>query len=163
MNKNISGTHVYEYFKCKRQLHLNLENITFYENSDNITMGKILEKETYKRRSKKFKQFNIGVGVVDFIDFRDKIIYETKKSTSMLELGIYQLKFYMMSMGEGWSGVIEVPKERYKEKFTLNDNDKKELNEAISYIKNIKPSDKVPERLDSPICKKCSFYDYCYV
>ena len=76
----ITGTHIYEYFKCKRQLHLNINKITFYADSKNIELGKILESEVYGRRSKKYKQFNIGVGIVDFIDFKNKIIFETKKS-----------------------------------------------------------------------------------
>ena len=88
----ITGSMINNYFKCKRQLHLVTSmNMNYSSDSTNMIIGKLIEDDTYKRRSKKLKQYNIGVGVVDFIDFDKKIIYETKKSSSHLYLAVWQL------------------------------------------------------------------------
>jgi len=158
----VTGTNIYNYFKCKRQLHLTKMNITFSDSSENMQLGKLIELETYKRRNKKFKQYDIGVGIVDFIDFDKKIIYETKKTDSYIELAKWQFKYYLMSLGDDWVGIIEVPKKRKKFDVILTEEDKFKLKEAILYIENININ-YIPDLLNKSICKKCSFYDYCYV
>ena len=37
------------------------------------------------------------------------------------------------------------------------------LNNVIENIKNIVKQDKPPKTIDSKICKKCSYFDLCYV
>lgn len=159
----VRGTDIYNYFKCKRQLHLSIMYLNFSSSSENMKMGKIIENNSYSRRSKKFKQYDIGVGVVDFIDFDSKIIYETKKSMSYINLAKWQVKYYLMQFDRDWCGIIEVPLSRKKYELKLCDEDVSELESAIRYINSIGVNDVIPDVINKKICQKCSFKDYCYV
>jgi len=159
----ITGTDIYNYFKCKRQLHLSSIYLDFSSTSDNIKAGKIIEENSYTRRSKKFKQYDIGVGKVDFIDFDKKIIYETKKSTSYINLAMWQVKYYLKQFDKDWSAVIEVPLSRKKYIVKLTDDDIKTLDSVINYINSMSIDDIIPDVINKKICNRCSFKDYCYV
>jgi CRISPR/Cas system-associated exonuclease Cas4 (RecB family) len=127
-------------------------------------LGKLIEENTYKRRSDKYCNFDIGDAVVDYIDFKNKIIYETKKSSCGLDFYQYQLKYYLYLLNDGFTGVIEVPKERKKIAIGLNEDDVIKIKEAVDYIEKLFTSKEIiKERKNKNFCKKCSFFNYCYI
>lgn len=161
---NITGTHISEYFKCKRQLSLKLNDLTFYKDSLNIEMGKIIEENSYKRRSDKWCNFDIGGAVVDYIDFKNKVVFETKKSSNGFDFYKYQLKYYLYLLNDNFSGIIEVPTERKKYNITLTNEDIILIEEAILFINElVKTKQIIKEKKKINFCKKCSFFNYCYI
>jgi CRISPR-associated exonuclease Cas4 len=161
---NITGTQICEYFKCKRQLSLNLNKLTFYDDCENIELGKIIEETTYTRRNKVYKNFDIGGSVVDYIDFKKRIIYETKKSSKHIQFYQYQLKYYLYLLNDDFKGIIEIPKEKKKIEIVLTDDDRKLLETAIKDIQNIFDSKKIiKEKKNKNFCKGCAFYKYCWI
>jgi CRISPR-associated exonuclease Cas4 len=161
---NISGNQILEYFKCKRQLSLSLMDLKFYNDSENVAIGKIIEESTYKRRSNKFKNFDIGGNVVDYIDFKNKIIYETKKSSKFLKFYQYQLKWYLYLINDDFRGIIEVPTERKKFDIQLTNDDVELFKETIKEINYIKENKIIiKDKKNKNFCKKCSFYEYCWI
>jgi CRISPR-associated exonuclease Cas4 len=161
---NITGNHISEYFKCKRQLSLNLNKLTFYDESVNIELGKIIEETTYTRRNKIYKNFDIGGSVVDYIDFKKRIINETKKSSNGIEFFQYQLKYYLYLLNDDFKGIIEIPKEKKKIEIVLTDDDRILLETAIKDIQDIFDSKKIiKEKKNKNFCKTCSFYKYCWI
>jgi CRISPR-associated exonuclease Cas4 len=81
--------------------------------SEHVLEGKMIESESFKRRSEKNKQIQLGSIKIDYIDKDKKIIYETKKSSKNLEVSIMQIKYYLYIINDiEWKGVIEIPKEK---------------------------------------------------
>ena len=45
----------------------------------------------------------------------------------------------------------------------LTEENQRQLEKYIEEIENLITSDKIPEVINSPSCKKCAYYDYCYI
>ena len=58
---------------------------------------------------------------------------------------------------------IDFPLLRETKKIILEDEDREVLKNVVKNIENIVEQDKPPKIIDSKICKKCSYYDLCYV
>lgn len=160
----MTGTQINYYFLCKRKLWLFTHHIDQEQNSDVVAMGRFISESTYKREEHEIKIDDI---VLDFYDRKNKVIHEIKKSDKMEDSHIWQLKHYinvLESKGvDGVTGEIDYPKLRQKVKVELTDNDRKELNRIKGDIKKIVDMNHPPEVIDKPFCKKCSYYDLCFI
>ena len=58
---------------------------------------------------------------------------------------------------------IDFPLLRETKKIVLEDEDRKVLENVVTSIENIVKQDKPPKIINLKICKKCSYYDLCYV
>ena len=58
---------------------------------------------------------------------------------------------------------IDFPLIRETKKVILEDDDRNILNNVVKNIENIVKQDKPSKTIDSKICKKCSYFDLCYV
>ncbi len=128
--------------------------------SDDVCIGKLIEEKTYNRRSKKHKQIIFGNLKIDYLDSKNKILYETKKSSKFLDSAIWQMKYYIYNM-KGYVGVIEIPKERKKVDVILTDDDIIHIEFILKDIERIF-NGKAPMVLNSDKCSNCSFYEFCY-
>ena len=45
----------------------------------------------------------------------------------------------------------------------LDDESEKELDKYINEIEKLIEDDKIPEVLNKSTCKKCAYYEYCYI
>lgn len=45
----------------------------------------------------------------------------------------------------------------------LNEKEENELEYYIQEIEKMIHSDSIPERLEKSTCKKCAYYEYCYI
>ena len=45
----------------------------------------------------------------------------------------------------------------------LNETNREILKNIINNIENLFKNDKVPQKINSKICKKCAYYDLCYI
>lgn len=160
----MTGTQIHYYFLCPRKLWLFTHRIDMEHNSDTVALGKFISESTYKREEHEIKIDDI---VLDFYDGKTKTIHEVKKSDKMEETHIWQVKYYISVLeGKGVSGVsgeIDYPKLRQKIKVELTDNDRKELLTIKNNIKIILELELPPEVINKPFCKKCSYYDLCYI
>ncbi|AQY50211.1 hypothetical protein PWEIH_07586 [Listeria weihenstephanensis FSL R9-0317] len=160
----ISGTHVYYYFVCKRKLWFFSKAIRMEHLDENVQLGKLLDESSYNRDS---GQVMIDETVnIDFI--RDwKVLHEVKKSRSIEEAGIWQLKYYIYFLREKGiaieNGVIDYPKLRRREEVELSNEDSQRLIEIMADIENICVQDKPPKLEEKPICKKCAYFEYCFI
>ncbi|WP_430535276.1 CRISPR-associated protein Cas4 [Listeria rocourtiae] len=160
----ISGTHVYYYFVCKRKLWCFSKAIRMEHLDENVQLGKLLDESSYNRDS---GQVMIDETVnIDFI--RDwKILHEVKKSRAIEEAGIWQLKYYIYFLRKKGiaieNGVIDYPKLRRREEVELTDEDEQTLEAVLKDIEAICVQDKPPKVIEKPICKKCAYFEYCYI
>ena len=164
---NITGTHINYYFICHRKLWLFANGIHMEQTSDLVYEGKLIHETSYPQRSEKYEEVQIGSIKVDFYDSKNKIIHEIKKSDKVKIAHKWQLKYYICIFEkagiEGVSGILEYPKLRKKEDIYLSDIDRERIIEIETEIEKIINSENCPETITSKICKKCSYYDFCFV
>lgn len=164
MKKQISGTIFYYYFVCKRKLWFFSNGIQLEEDNEDVILGKLIDENSY---SKELKHILIDNTVnIDFI--KDwKILHEVKKQKSIEEAGIWQLKYYLYFLKiRGINiekGILDYPKLKKREEVFLSENDEKKIKEILSEIEKITVMEKPPELEKLKICKKCAYFEYCYI
>ncbi len=160
----MTGTQIAYYFICERKLWLFTHKIDMEHNSDVVAMGKFISESTYKRKK---REIHIGNIVLDNYDAKTKTIHEVKKSDKMEETHIWQVKYYISVLKEkgivGVKGKIDYPKLRQTVVIKLNEEDIVRLDQIKKSISNILKSDIPPEVINKSFCKKCSYYDLCYI
>ncbi len=161
---NISGIMIYYYFICQRKLWYFLNEINMEQNSELVSIGKIIDETTYSREKKGILIDNTIN--VDFIR-NGAVLHEIKKTKSIEEAGIWQIKYYMYYLEKrGVKSVqaqIDYPLIRETKKIYLDDNDREILENIEKNIKDIKRQEKPPHVINKKMCKNCAYYDLCYV
>ena len=164
MVKEITGMHIYYYFVCQRKLWYFYNNINMEQNSELVALGKIIDESSYKNKGNSIVIDNTIQ--IDFIDKKNVILNEVKKSKAIEEAGIWQLKYYLYYLEkrgiENVKGKIDYPLLRETKEILLEDNDRDLLENIIKNIEDIVLFDNIPIKIESKICKKCAYYDLCY-
>lgn len=164
MKKQISGTMFYYYFVCKRKLWFFSNGIQLEEDNEDVILGKLIDENSY---SKELKHILIDNTVnIDFI--KDwKILHEVKKQKSIEEARVWQLKYYLYFLKiRGINiekGILDYPKLKKREEVFLSKDDEKKIKEILSEIEKITLMEKPPELEKLKICKKCAYFEYCYI
>lgn len=134
------------------------------QNSDVVAMGRFISDTTYERKKHEIRIDNI---VLDNYDSKTKTIHEVKKSDKMEETHIWQVKYYISVLKEkgidGVKGKIDYPKLRQTVDVELTEKDIMQLGEIEKSINTILNKDKPPDVINKSFCKKCSYYDLCYI
>lgn len=158
----VTGTEFNYYLLCKRKLWLFSHGIQMEHTSDNVLIGKLIDEESYARERKGI--VIDGVVKIDFID--DNTVHEVKKSNRMEEVNIGQVLYYIYRLRQKGvdirKGVINYPMQKRTTEVMLTsekENGTRDTVEKVVEVKNLKLS---PDVLNSKICKKCSYEDFCY-
>ena len=164
MDKDITGLMVYYYEVCKRKLWYFTNDIQLEENNSNVILGKLLEENSYTRDEKKI---NIdGVINIDFIRSK-KILHEIKKSNSIEQASILQVQYYLYYLEKkglvGLKGILDYPLLKQTVEVNLTDSDRENLENIIIGIKEILRKESPPTLEKKNICKKCAYFDLCFV
>lgn len=161
---NITGMMVYYYFICQRKLWYFLNEIKMEQNSELVSIGKIIDETTYSREKKGILIDNTVN--IDFIK-NGAVLHEVKKTKSIEEAGIWQIKYYMYFLEKrGVKNIeaqIDYPLIRETKEIFLEEEDREVLENIEKNIVEIKNLDKPPEVLNAKFCKKCAYFDLCYV
>ena len=164
MDKDITGLMVYYYEVCKRKLWYFVNEIQLEENNSNVILGKLLEENTYTRDEKKI---NIdGVINIDFIRSK-KVLHEIKKSNSIEPASLLQVQYYLYYLEKkglvGLKGILDYPLLKQTVEVNLTDKDRENLDNIIIGIKEILRKGSPPALEKNGICKKCAYFDLCFV
>jgi CRISPR-associated exonuclease Cas4 len=162
----ITGIEVAYYIICKRKLWLFSKQISFEHTSEFIEIGKIIEKQFY-RKEEKITSYLYEPIKIDFITLEDGIvIHEVKKGKSLETAHIYQVKYYIWFLrNRGINvkyGIIHYPKLLRKIEVYLESTDDEKIKNALNEILKIKFLKKPPEVINKPYCRKCSYFYFCY-
>ncbi|MBU5487891.1 CRISPR-associated protein Cas4 [Clostridium sp. MSJ-8] len=160
----ITGLDIYYYEVCKRKLWYFNHEISMEQNSEDVSIGKALDEETYSRESK-----HINIDNVINIDFfkNNKMLHEVKKSKTIEEASIMQVKYYLYYLKcrgvDGAYGKLDYPLLKQTVEVNLTEDDEKNIKDMEKNIINI-VNEKVPPQLEKKkICKKCAYFDLCYI
>ena len=163
---NITATHVNYYHICHRKLWLFSHQITMEHTSDIVTEGKLIGDNTYLQRSDKYTEVEFDGVKIDFYDAKNRVVHEIKKSSKIEAAHRAQVKYYLWVLEQngiaGARGILEYPKQRHTEGVELTDEDRDKITEWLLEINRIVDSETCPKVIDKPICKNCSYCDFCY-
>ncbi|WP_456479625.1 CRISPR-associated protein Cas4 [Nautilia sp.] len=160
----VTGTIINYYFVCLTKMWLFAHKINLEDNSEDVRIGKVLHE--------------ISEDKVDEVSFDgikvDKItkdyVVEVKKSDSDIEAGKWQLMYYLFVLkqkGIKKKGRLEVfeKNRQNKKKFVIEltaENERKLL-EILEDIERILNSDIPPNPKFESKCRKCAYYEYCFL
>lgn len=141
-----------------------MNNITLEQESDNVLLGKLLDESSYSRED---KQILIDETVnIDFI--RDwKVLHEVKKSKSIEEASIWQVKYYLYFLNRRGilveKGVLDYPKLKQRKEIYMEKEDVEKITDILKDIEHIANQKTSPPVINSKICKTCAYYEFCYI
>ncbi|MBE5965541.1 MAG: CRISPR-associated protein Cas4 [Lachnospiraceae bacterium] len=161
----VNGTLMNYYFHCKRQCWLHGNRINLEDNSEDVRIGKSIHE--IKQQEKKDTEISIDNIKIDKIS--GEYLIEIKKSDADVEAAKWQLLFYLKILRE--KGIQKKGKlefiEKNKTKNTIYielDNDKAaELEKTEKEIEHLLSQEDVPTITKKGKCKKCAYYEYCYI
>ncbi|MEM3399753.1 MAG: CRISPR-associated protein Cas4 [Candidatus Micrarchaeia archaeon] len=159
----ISGTEVNYYFICHRKLWLFSHGIQMEQESDLVSLGKFIHERSYRRKKEDIRLNGIKI---DFIENgKALIVHEVKKSQKMERAHEFQLLYYLYylrKMGVDAEGILNYPLQRQSVKVSLTPEKIAELEAAINEIKRIIQEKTPPQATKQPICRRCSYYEFCW-
>ncbi|MXV38205.1 CRISPR-associated protein Cas4 [Flavobacteriaceae bacterium Ap0902] len=170
----INATLINLYIVCPRQCWLHANGINMEHTSDIVYDGKLFHESSYPQRAQKYQEVELSAqwkgvsltGKVDFYDRKDKIIHEIKRGNKIEEAHEWQLKFYIwlfeLNGIEEVVGKVEYPKLRLTTDVYLSDMERKLLGEMIPQIQQTIADENCPPVIESKICKRCSYFEFCY-
>jgi len=166
MKNNITGTIINYYFHCKTQCWLHANRINLEDNSEDVRIGKVL----HEINEEKGKKTEIAIDNIKIDKITKDYLVEVKKSDSNREAVKWQVLLYLYKLKQ--KGVIKKGKIEYIEKrgkgkkidyIELDDENEKELLEVLESIDNLINLSKPPKAKLEKHCKKCAYYEYCFI
>lgn len=161
----VNGTMINYYYHCKRQCYLFSNRINLEDNSEDVRIGKVLHELKLEEKSNtEIKLDNISIDKIT-----DKYVIEVKKSDSDIQAARIQVLLYLKKLEE--KGIRRIGKLVFHEKnsnesvelIELNDKSREELNNCVKEINILLESDIPPLPQIKKSCKKCAYYEYCYL
>lgn len=162
----VTGTLINYYFHCKTQCWLHANRINLEDNSEDVRIGKIL----HEINEEKNKNTEISIDNVKIDKLTKEYLVEVKKSDSDVEAVKWQVLLYLYKLKQ--KGVIKkgkiefIEKNRQKKKIHYVDLDavnEKELLEVLAEIEKLILEEKPPEPVLEKKCKRCAYYEYCFI
>lgn len=162
----VNGTLINYYFHCKRQCYLHGNRLNLEDNSEQVKIGKAIHDE----RAENSKNSEVAIDNIRLDKLTRDYLTEIKKSDADMEAAKWQLLYYLKVLKE--KGIVRKGKLEFVEK---NKRDKKtiilELTEELEqklecYIEEIEKlleESNPPECIHKATCKKCAYYEYCYI
>lgn len=161
----VNGTLMNYYFHCKRQCYLFGNRLNLEDNSEEVKIGKAIHEERAEKENTEIAIENIKLDKLTA-----EYLTEVKKSDADIEASKWQLILYLKVLkdkGIDRKGKLEFVEKNKSSKKTmiieLTDEVEKELNQYIHEIESLLQGEEIPPVLDKPKCKKCAYYEYCYI
>lgn len=161
----MNGTLINYYYICKRKLWLSYNKINLESNSEDVLIGKELHNELNKS-----KNIEIELDGIKIDKLTDDYVIEIKKSDSNLKASIMQLKYYLYILNsynikkDGKLKIIEKDKTTRDIKIKYDKKVEKEVKDTIIEIEKIINNSTIPSiNKDIKKCKKCSYYEFCWI
>jgi len=154
------------YFHCKRQCYLHGNRLNLEDNSEIVKIGKAIHEE----KSANSDNTEIAIDNIKLDKLTREYLTEVKKSDADVEASTWQLLFYLKVLkGKGIlrKGKLEFVEKNKSDKkiiiIELSEENEQKLEQYIDEIETLLESEQVPGVLDKPKCKKCAYYEYCYI
>lgn len=162
----INGTLINYYFHCKRQCYFHGNRLNMENNSELVKIGKAIheEKAVHSQNSE------IAIDNVKLDKLTKEYLTEIKKSDADPTSSRWQLLYYLKLLKA--KGIIRKGKLEFVEKnkkgkkieiIELTEKMELELEKYEQDIEKLLISEQIPPVLNETKCKKCAYYEYCYI
>lgn len=165
MHPNVTGTLVWYYHICHREVWLMSHQLNPDQDDPNLDLGRFLQTQAYKRDHKE-----ISIGHIKLDIFRRNkdhlVVGEVKKSSKYEESATMQLAFYLQELKEaGVQAVGELlfPTERRKVVVELTEEIEKKLGQVRQEILKIIYQESPPAPKKIAFCRNCAYAELCWV
>lgn len=162
----INGTLMNYYIHCKRQCYLHGNRLNLEDNSEIVKIGKAIHEE----KASQSDNTEIMIENIRLDKLTAEYLTEVKKSDADTEACKWQVLLYLKILKEKGierKGKIEfVEKNRTDKKVVIVELDKQNEELLELYINEIElliTGDEIPAVLNKSGCKKCAYYEYCYI
>jgi CRISPR-associated exonuclease Cas4 len=139
--------------------------LNFENNSEDVHIGRILHE--IKNQS---EENEVSIDNIRLDKLTSEYVTELKKSDADVEASKWQLLYYIKILkdkGIDRKGKLIFDEKNKQNKKTiiveLTEKDNELLNILINNIEHLIYSDIVPSVEESQKCKKCAYYEYCYI
>lgn len=160
----LTGTVVNYYLHCKRQCWLFYNRLNMEDNSEDVHIGRVLH-ELKLGDSQEASIENIRLDKIT-----PEYVVEMKKSDADVEAAKAQLMFYLLKLdGKGIvrKGKLECVEKNKQDKkvhiIELTEENKQKFEALCREIEVFLSSPMPPFAVDEKKCKKCAYYEYCFV
>ncbi|MEO1628351.1 MAG: Dna2/Cas4 domain-containing protein, partial [Bacteroidota bacterium] len=130
-------------------------------------IGKEIEEYSYQDRADRWQQIELEGIKIDHYDAQAGIVREVKKSNKKESVHIAQLKYYLFVLERNGisvqKGVLEYPTIRLTEEVFLTAKDRTAIPLDEERAKEIIARESCPPLVEKSICRKCSYYEFCYI
>lgn len=162
----VNGTLINYYFHCKRQCWLHANRLNLEDNSEIVKIGKAIHAE----REERGKNTELSIENIKIDKLTPEYLIEVKKSDADVEASKWQLLLYLKILKEKGierKGKLEfVEKNKTKNKIVyveLNQESIEKLELIVKEIESLVAGDSIPDNINKATCKKCAYYEYCYI
>lgn len=159
-----TGTYIWYYFICKREVWLLAHAMEADQENDNIRLGNFIHEKSYNREK---KEMAFGNNQFDIVYQKEGklVVGEVKKSSRYLTSARMQLAFYLKKLMEAEiyaTGEIRIPEEKKKEEIILDEETKDKLEQVEQEIVKIVNEEKPPIPVKNKYCKNCAYSEFCW-
>lgn len=161
---HVTGTLVWYYYICPREVWLMGRQITPDEDDSNVELGRFIHEYRYGRDKKEINLGNIKLDIMRR-DGKEIVIGEIKKSSHFIESAKMQLAFYLKELkqrGIEARGELFFPEEKRKERVDLTTELEEELNKVERDILRIIYADLPPSPEKNKWCRRCAYTEFCW-
>lgn len=162
---SVNGTLINYYFHCKKQCYLHGNRLNMEDNSEIVKIGKAIHEERAQE-----KETEIAIDNIRLDKLTKDYLIEVKKSDADPEASKWQLLFYLKVLKEkgiARKGKLEFIEKKNLERKTLivelGEKEEEQLEQYEKEIYELLMSEQIPEGINKPQCKKCAYYEYCFI
>lgn len=160
----VTGTYVWYYMVCKREVWLMSRAINPDEEHQAVDIGRFIHENTYSRDR---KEIEYGGMKFDLIKNKDGsiIIGEIKKSSRHLESAKMQLLFYLYELKKGGvhaKGQLLIPEEKLRIDVVLDEESREKIKSVVTEITSLVESHSAPPPVKCPYCRSCAYAELCW-
>lgn len=161
---HVSGTLVWYYYICPREVWLIGHQITADQDDANVSLGRFIQDFSYPRER---KELSVGHSKMDIfkISNGELVVGEVKKTSKYRQSAKMQLAFYLNELkqrGVNARGELRFPREKTREEVILDLETEKELDSTRREILRILYLPQPPPPAKIRFCKKCAYAEFCW-
>ena len=162
----VYGTLINYYLHCKRQCWLHGNRVNLEDNSEAVKIGKAI----HEIKAEQSLQTELAIENIKVDKITKDYLVEIKKSDADIDAVTWQVLYYLKilkSKGIERKGKIEfVEKNKTQNKIIYveyGEEAERILNEIESNIEVLLKGELPTHKAKIGICKKCAYYEYCYI
>lgn len=162
----VTGTIINYYFHCRRQCWLFANRVNLEDNSEEVRIGKVLHELKFQDQ----KKSEILIDQIKVDKLTNEYLIELKKSDADVEAVKWQVLYYLKVLKD--KGIEREGKIIFHEKkkqsetviyVNLDEETEKKLDQTLYEIEEYISSGVPAEPLLDNKCKKCAYYEYCFI